>query len=178
MGVLVAGVGLRRTNGEIALAPRLGILGRGVHQVHGQWGPSVAAARPPLGTALLVSCQPRDRMGFGGLARQHARYKFQWNVHRIGRSLVDRRGFHGAFGARQAGQSRLFGEAHRDRTGHGRRRNAFRRAARTAVSRSSDFSLQHRFLSSSYTTLAAVRVGSRGWPRVRVWIRPFVWNGV
>src|SRR3984957_15044984 len=29
MGVLVAGVGLRRTNGEIALAPRLGILGRG-----------------------------------------------------------------------------------------------------------------------------------------------------
>jgi len=172
MGVLAAGVCLTRTSGEIALAPYLGILGRGAFRVNGQWGSSGPAVRPPLGATLLVSRQPRDRMGFGGLARQYARYQFQRNVHRIGRSFVDRRGFHGAFGAGQAGQSRLFGQAHRAGTRHGRRRDALRRAARTAVSRSSGRSLQHRFLSSSYTTLAAARVGSRGLPRVRVCTRP------
>jgi hypothetical protein len=172
MGVLAAGVCLSRTSGEIALAPHLGILGRGAFRVNGQWGPSVPAIRSPLGTALLVSCEPRDRMGFGGLARQHARYKFQRNVYRIGRSFVDRRGFHGSFGAGQARQGRLFGEAHRARIGNGRRRDAFRRTARTALSRSSGFSLQHRFLSSSYTTLAAASCLARLATRESVYSPP------
>jgi hypothetical protein len=162
MGVPLAGVNLLRTNGETALAPHLGILGRGAFQVNGQWGSNVPAVRPTLGTALLVSCQPRDRMGFGGLARQHARHQLQWHVHRIGRSFVDRGGFYRAFGAGPARKSRLLREAHRAGARHGGGGDAFRRAARTAVSRSSGFSLPHRFLSSSYTMLAAARIGSRG----------------
>src|SRR5271167_4692776 len=119
MGVLVLGVCLIRTSGEIALAPHLGILGRGVHQVHGQWGPIGPAVGSTLGTALLVSRQPRDRMGFGSLARQHARHQLEWDVHRIGRSLVDWRGIYGAFGAGPAGESGLFREAYRAGTRHG-----------------------------------------------------------
>jgi hypothetical protein len=161
MGVLVAGVCLIRTSGEMALAPHLGILGRGAFQVNGQWGSNVPAVGPTLGTALFVSRQPRDRMGFGGLARQHARHQLQWHVHRVGRSFVDWGGFYGPFGAGQARKSGLFREAHRAGAWHGRGCNAFRRAARTTISRSSRFSLQHRFLSSSYTMLAA-RVASRG----------------
>jgi hypothetical protein len=171
MGVLLAGVCLIRTSGDIALAPHLGILGRGVHQVHGQWGSIVPAVGSTLGAALLVSRQPRDRMGFGGLARQHARHKLEWNVHRIGRSLVDWGGIYSAFGARPASKSGLFREAYRAGTWHGRFRNAFRRAARAAVSRSSGFTLQHRFLSSSYTMLAA-RSGSRGSQCVQVYSPP------
>src|SRR5580658_579441 len=155
MGVLLAGVSLRRTSGEMALASHLGILGRGVFQVSGQWGSNVPAVGPTLGTALLVSRQPRDRMGFGGAAREHARYQFQWDVHRIVRSFVDWRGLYGAFGARPARESGLLGEAHRARAGYGRGCDTFRTAARTAVPRSSRFSLQHRFLSSTYTMLAA-----------------------
>jgi hypothetical protein len=161
MGVLVAGVCLGRSSGEIALAPRLGILGRGVHQVNGQWGPIVSALRPALGAALLVSRQPRDRMGFRNPARQHARHQLQWNVHRILRYFVDWRWLYGAFGVGQARRGGLLREAHRARAGHGRRGDAFRRAARTAVSRSSGFSLQHRRLTSSYTMFTAARIGSR-----------------
>jgi hypothetical protein len=150
------------TSGEFALAPHLGILGRGVHQVHGQWGSIAPAVGSTLGTALLVSRQPRDRMGFGSLARQHARHQLEWHVYRIGRSSVDWCGFYGAFGAGPASESGLFCEAHRTRTGHGRLRDAFRRAARAALPRSSGFSLQHRFLRSTYTMLAAARIGSRG----------------
>jgi len=172
MGVLVAGVFLRRTSGEIALAPQLGILGRGAQQLNGQWGPIVPAIGPPLGGALLVSRQPRDRMGFGSLAGQHARHQLEWNVHRIGGSFVDRGGFYGAFGFGQAGQSRLFGEAHRAWARHGRRCDAFRRAARATLSRSSGFTLPHRFLSSSYTMLAAARIGWRGLWCVKVYLPP------
>ena len=160
MGVLFAGVCLIRTSGEIALAPHLGILGRGVHQVHGQWGSIVPAVGSTLGATLLVSRQPRDRMGFCGPARQHARHKLEWHVHRIRRSLVDRRWFYGAFGTGPARKSGLFREAHRARAGYGRFRDAFRRAARAALPRSSGFTLQHRFLSSSYTMLAAAWSGS------------------
>jgi hypothetical protein len=162
MGVLSAGVCLGRLSGEIALASHLGILGRGAHRVHGQWGPIVPAVGSTLGTALFVSRQPRDRVGIGSLARQHARYQLEWNVHRIRRSLVDWGGFHGAFGAGPASQSGLFREAHRAWAGHGRFRYAFRRAARAALPRSSGFSLQHRFLSSSYTMLAAAQLGLPG----------------
>jgi hypothetical protein len=161
MGVPLAGVSFRRTSGEMALAPHLGILGRGAFQVNGQWGSNVPAVGPTLGTALLVSRQPRDRMGFGGPARQHARHQLEWDVHRIGRSFVDWGGFYGAFGAGPARKSGLLGEAHRAGAGNGRGRDAFRRAARTAVSRSSRFSLQHRFLSSSYTMFAAAQIGLR-----------------
>jgi hypothetical protein len=178
MGVLVAGVCLIGTSGEIALAPHLGILGRGVHQVHGQWGPIGPAVGSTLGATLLVSRQPRDRMGFGSFARQHARHQFEWNVHRIGRSIVDWRGIYGAFGAGPASQSRLFRETHRARAGHGRIRDAIRRAARATLPRSSGFTLQHRFLSSSYTMLAAARVGSRGFAMCAGVFAPFVWNGV
>jgi len=161
MGVPLAGVNLIRTSGEMALAPHLGILGRGAFRVNGQWGSIVPAVGSTLGTALLVSRQPRDRMGFGGPARQHARHQLEWHVHRISRSFMDWCGFYGAFGAGPARKSRLLREAHRARAGHGRGRDAFRRAERTAVSRSSGLSLQHRFLSSSYTMLAA-RAASRG----------------
>ncbi len=133
--------------------PHLGILGRGVHQVNGQWGSIVPAFRPTLGAAVLVSRQPRDRMGFSDSARQHARHQLQRHVHRIDRSIVDWSGFHGAFGAGPARKSGLFGETHRARAGYGRHGDGFRRAARAALSRSSSFSLQHRFLTSSYTRL-------------------------
>jgi len=162
MGVLVAGVCLRELSGETAQAPQLGILGRGVYQVHGQWGSNVPAFRPPLGAALLVSREPRDRMGFGRPARKHARHQLERNVHRIERSFVDRGGIYRASGIGQARESRLFGEAHRAGTRHGRIRDACRWTARTAVPGSSSFSLQHRFVSSSYTTGAAARRGSRG----------------
>src|SRR5580700_11904896 len=95
MGVLVAGACLRRMSGEMAQAPHLGILGRSLHRVNGQWGPIGPAIRPTLGAALLISRQPRNRMGFGGLTRQHPRYQFQWNVHRVRRSFVDWRGVYG-----------------------------------------------------------------------------------
>jgi hypothetical protein len=172
MGVLLAGVSLRRTSGEMALASHLGILGRGVFQVSGQWGSNVPAVGPTLGTALLVSRQPRDRMGFGGPARQHARHQLQWHVHRIGRSFVDWCGLYGAPGAGPAPKSGLLREAHRAGAGHGRGGDAFRRAARTAVPRSSRFSLQHRFLSSSYTMFAAARIGSRSLRCVRLFSPP------
>jgi hypothetical protein len=172
MGVPEAGVCLIRTSGEIALAPHLGILGRGVHQVHGQWGSIGPAVGSALGTALFVSRQPRDRMGFGGLARQHARHQLQWHVHRVGRSFVDWGRIHGAFGARPARKSGLFRETHRARARHGRIRHALRRAARAALPRSSGFSLQHRFLSSSYTMLATPRIGSRGLRTVQLFSSP------
>ncbi len=171
-GVLAVGVCLRRMSGEVALAPQLGILGRRVHRVNGQWGPIGPAIRPTLGAALLVSRQPRNRMGFGSLARQHARYQFQWNVHRIGRSFVDWRGVYGAFGFGPVRQSRLFGEAHRAWAWHGRGGDAFRWAARATLSRSSGFSLPHRFLSSSYTMLAAARIAWRGLRCVKVYSPP------
>jgi hypothetical protein len=172
MGVLAAGVCLESSSGDSALAPRLGILGRGVHQVNDQWGSIVPAVRSPLGAALLVSRQPRDRMGFGPLARQHPRHQLQRNVHRIHRSSMDWRGFYGAYCFGPARQSRLFSEAYRAGFRYGRFRDAFRRAARTAVSGSSGFSLQHRFLSSSYTILAAARIGSRSMAGVNVYSPP------
>jgi hypothetical protein len=172
MGVLVAGVCLRRKSGERALAPHFGILGRRVHRVNGQWGPIDLAIRPTLGAALLVSRQPRDRMGFGSLARQHARYQFQWNVHRVGRSFVDWRGVYGPSGLGPVRQSRLFGEAHRTRAWHGRGCYALRRPARATLSRSSGFSLPHRFLSSSYTRLRAARIAWRGLPWVKLYSPP------
>jgi hypothetical protein len=168
MGVLVAGVCLRRMTGEMALVPHLGILGRRVHRVNGQWGPIGPAIRPTLGAALLVSRQPRNRMGFGSLACQDTRYQFQWNVHRVVRSLVDWRGVYGPFGFRPVRQSRLFGEAHRAGAWHGRGGDAFRWAARATLSRPSGFSLPHRFLTSSYTMLLAARTGWRGLQCVKV----------
>src|SRR5271155_3992130 len=172
MGVLVAGGCLEGTSGEMALAPRLGILGRGAFRVNGQWGPNVPAFRSPLGAALHVSGEPRDRMGFRGSARQHARHQLEWHVHRIGRSLVDWRGIYGAFGIGSAGKGELLREAHRAGARHGRCGDALRGAARAALSRSSCFSLQHRFLSSSYTMLAAARVVARGKRCVRVYSPP------
>jgi len=161
MGVLVAGACFRRMSGQMALAPHLGILGRSVHRVNGQWEPTGLAIRPTLGAALLVSRQPRNRMGLGSLARQHARYQLQWNVHRVGRSFVDWRGVYGPFGFGPVRQSRLFGEAHRAWAWHGRGGDAFRWAARATLSRSPGFSLPHRFLSSSYTMLRAARIAWR-----------------
>jgi hypothetical protein len=155
MGVPLAGVDLGRTSGEMALAPHLGILGRGAFQANGQWGSNFPAVGPSLGAALLVSRQPRDRMGFSGAARQHTRRQLEWHVHRIDRSFVDWGGVYGAFGSGPARKSGLLGEAHRARSWHGRGCDPFRRAARTAISGSSGFSLQHRYVSSSYTMLAA-----------------------
>ena len=157
MGVLGAGVCLRRSSGEIALAPHLGILGRGAHQVHGQWGTCVPAIRSPMGAAVFVSRQPRNRVGLRGPSRQHARHQLKWNVHRIAGSAVDWGGFYGAFGVGPAGQGGLFGEAHRTRARDGRFRDALRTTARATLSRSSCVSFQDRFVRSSYTMLAAAR---------------------
>jgi hypothetical protein len=173
MGVLAAGVCLKRRSGAMALAPHLGILGRRVHRVHGQWGPIDLAIRPTLGAALLVSRQPRNRMGFGSLARQHARYQFQWNVHRVGRSFVDWRCVYRPFGFGPVRQSQLFGETHRAGAWHGRGADAFRRATRATLSRSSGFSLPHRFLSSSYTMLAAAQIAWRGLRCVKAYSPPW-----
>jgi hypothetical protein len=156
----------------MALSPHLGILGRRVHRVHGQWGPIDLAVRPTLGAALLVSRQPRNRMGFGSLARQHARYQCPWHVHRVGRSFVDWRCVYGPFGFGPVHQSRLFGEAHRAGAWHGRGSDAFQWATRATLSRSSGFSLPHRFLSSSYTMLLAARIAWRGLRCVRVYSPP------
>ena len=162
MGVLVAGVSLRELSVGFSRPPQLGILGRGVYQVHGQWGPNAAAFRPPLGAALLVSREPRNRMGFSRPARKHARHQLERNVHRIDRSFVDWGGVYSSLGIGQARESQLFGEAHRARARHGRVHDACRWTARTTVPGSSSFSLQHRFVSSSYTMLAAARRGPRG----------------
>ena len=159
MGVLSAGVCLKSMSGATARTPRLGIriLGTGVGQVHGQWGPIAPAVRPTLGSAIFVSRQPRNRVGFGSAARDHARCELERNVHRIGRSFVAWGGIYGASRSGPPRESGLFGEAHRARAWHGRLCKTLRRTARTAVSRSSGFSLQHRFLSSPYTILAAPR---------------------
>jgi len=170
MGVLVTGVCLRRSSGEITVAPHLGILGRGVHQVDGQWGSIVPAFRTPLGAALFVSRQPRDRVGFRSFARQHSRHQLERNVHRIARSVVDWSRFYGAFGAGPAGESGLFGETHRAWPGHGRFRDRFRKPARATLSGSSCFSLQHRFLRSSYTMLAVARLSIRAARCTRMWL--------
>jgi hypothetical protein len=177
MGVLIAGVRLRRMSGEMALVPHLGILDRSVDRVNGQWGPTGPAIRPTLGAALLISRHPRNRMGLGRLAHQHARYQFQWNVHRVGRSFVDWRGVYRPFGFGPVRQSRLFGEAHRAWAWHGRGCDAFRWAARATLSRSPGFSLPHRLLSSSYTMLRAARMGWRGLRSGKVIARS-VQNGV
>lgn len=155
MGVLAAGVCLRRSSGAITLAPYLGILGRGVFQVNGQWGPFAPALRKPLGSAVFVSRQPRYRVGLRGSSRENSRHQLERHVHRIGRYAVDRRGVYGASGAGPASESGLFREAHRARTRHGGFREGVRGAARTTLSRSSRFSFQPRLLSSFYTMLAA-----------------------
>ena len=154
-GVLAEGVCLRRSSGAITLAPYLGILGRGVFQVHGQWGQFAPALRKPLGAAVFVSRQPRNRVGLCSSSRQHSRYQLEWHVHRIGRYAVDRRGVYGAPGTGSASESGLFRETHRARTRHGGFREAARGAARTTLSRSSRVSFQPRLLSSFYTMLAA-----------------------
>src|SRR5580693_8472411 len=117
MGVLAEGVCLIARSGENALAPRLGILGRGARQVHGQWGPIAPACRETLGSAVFVPREPRNRMGFGGAASEHARYQLQWHVHRIARSFVDWGGVYGAPGAGPAREGGLLSEAHRAGTG-------------------------------------------------------------
>jgi len=163
MGMFGAGVCLRRSSGEIDAAPHLGIgiLGRGAHQVDGQWGPFFPAFGTPLGTAVFISRQPRYRVGLGSATRQHARYQLKRDVHRIGGSVVDRRGVYGAFGAGQAGQGELLGKADRTGAGHGRVRDASRSAARTVLSRSSCVPFRDRFVGSSYTMLAAARFCAR-----------------
>lgn len=161
MGVLVAEVCSRRSSGEIAPAPRLGILGRGVHPVHGQWGPFGPAFRTPLGAALFVSGQPRDRVGVRNPTRQHARHQFQRDVHRIGGSIVDRRWIYGASGAGPPGKSQLFRETHRTGTWDGCFHDGFRIAIRTALSGSACFALHDRYVSSTYTILADSRGCSR-----------------
>jgi hypothetical protein len=157
MGVLEAGVCFERTIGEIALAPRVGILGRGVQQIHGQWGPFGPAFRTPLGAALFVSGQPRDRVGVRNPAREHARHQFQRDVHRIGRPPMDRRGIYGEFGSGPARKSGLFRKTDRAWTRDGCFRDRFRIAPRTTLSGSACFSLTHRHVSSTYTILAEPR---------------------
>src|ERR1700687_3510731 len=79
---------LQQRSGDFARAPWHVIPGRGLQQIHGQWGSLRPATRTPLGPALLVSRRPRDRMGLRGLAWKHARHQLQRNVYRSRRSAL------------------------------------------------------------------------------------------
>src|SRR5580700_9316313 len=138
-------------NGDFVPAPRHVIPGRGLQQLYGQWGSYGPASGTALGTALLVPCRPRDRMGFRGSARQHARHQLEWNVYRGRRSALDWRGIHCTLESRTALADGLLGEAHRAGAGHGRFRLAVRKRKPEALSGSVVVALQHRTLKPSYT---------------------------
>src|SRR6266481_8685738 len=116
------GVCLESSNGDFVPAPRYVIPGKGLHQIYGQWGSSSPASRTPLGAALLVPRRPRDRVGFRGSARKHARYQRQWNVYRSGRSALGGCVLRRATDPRSARKTRVSCEARGAWTWHGRLR--------------------------------------------------------
>ncbi len=157
------GVCLDSRNGDFVPAPRYVIPGRGLHQNYGQWGSFGPASRTPLGEALLVSRRPRDRVGFRGSARKHARHQRQWNVYRSRGSALDWRGVHGALESQTAAKGRLLREANRTRARHGRFRGTRRIRKPETLSGPSFLALRHRRLRAIYTragrSLAGVQPG-------------------
>src|SRR5690349_10582274 len=154
MEVLAKGVCSSSTSGKFAPSPQLGNLGRGDHQVNGEWGATVPATRTPVGAALLVPRGPRDRVGLGSIARQHARHQFQRYVHRIARPFVGRRWLHGASRAGTPPENGLFRKAHRAGPRHGSLGNSPRRTAREALPGSPRLLVQHASLASFYNMVA------------------------
>ncbi len=155
------GVCLESSNGDFVPAPRYVIPGKGLHQIYGQWGSSSPASRTPLGAALLVPRRPRDRVGFRGSARKHARYQRQWNVHRSRGSALDWRGLHGALESPTAAEGRLLREANRTGTRHGRFRGSCRIRKPETLPGPSFLALCHRRLRAIYTRVGHSLVGVR-----------------
>jgi hypothetical protein len=145
------GVCLESRSGDFVPALRYVIPGRGLHQNHGQCGTFRPPSRTPLGEALLVSCRPRDRVGFRGSAGEHAGYQRQWHVHRSGGPAMDWRGVHRAFEPPPAADGRLLREANRTGTGHGRFRGACRIRKSENLPRTSFHTLLRRRLRANYT---------------------------
>jgi len=101
-------------------APQYANPGRGSYPTYGHWGSSAPASGTPLGPAVPVPRRPRDRMGFRGSARSHARHQRQWHVHRSARSAVGGSRLFRAIESRPALAAQLHGAAHRTRRRHGR----------------------------------------------------------
>ncbi len=138
-------------NGDSVPAPRYVIPGRGLHENYGQWGSSGPASRTALGDAVLVSRRPRDRVGFRGTAREHARYQRQWNVYRSRGSPLDRRGLHGALESQAAVKGRLLRETNRTGARDGRFRGTCRIRKPETLPGSSFLALRDRRLTAIYT---------------------------
>ena len=149
--VVEEGVCLQQRGGDFARAPWYGIPGRGLHQIHGHWGSSRPATRTPLGAALLVPCQPRDRMGLRGPSRKHARHQLKRNVYRSCRSSLGGRWLYRATDTRSPCETRLFREADRAREGHGRIRGGFRIRKPEAFPRAAFLALHSGHVIPSYT---------------------------
>jgi len=150
---------LESRNGDFVPAPRYVIPGRGLHANYGQWGSSGPASRTPLGDAVLVSRRPRDRVGFRGTAREHARYQRQWNVYRSRGSALDWRGLHGALESQAAVKGRLFRETNRTGARDGRFRGTCRIRKPETLPGSSFLALRDRRLRAIYTRAGRGLVG-------------------
>lgn len=146
-GFVVLSVG---KSGAIALAPQLGNPGRGIHQVHEQWGSRDASFRAPLGASLPFSCRPRNRVGLDGLARPHARRQFEWHVHRIRRPALGWRWIFRTIDARPPCAHQLLREARRTRTRHGRFHFHCRRSEQRTVPGADQRSLRESALTKRY----------------------------
>src|SRR5260370_25516121 len=152
--VVEEGVCLRRRGGDLARAPRHVIRGRGVEEIHGQWGSSRPTTRTTLGAALLVPCRPRDRMGLRGASWKHARHQRERNVHRSPRSALGGRRLHRATDSPSPCKTRLFRETDPARTLHGGVRGRFRVRKPEALHGPAFLALRHRLLIPFYTKSA------------------------
>lgn len=108
------------TSGDHSRAPRLGIPGRGLHQLHGHRRSNFSPARTPLGAAIRFSCQPRHRMGLRGTSRHHARHQHQRHVHRVGGPALGWRWLYRKPSVGPSCQNHVFREARRTGSRHGR----------------------------------------------------------
>src|SRR5262249_49190652 len=76
----------RQSNQAYAWPAKRRLRRRRVGTVAGGWddggrGSSISPTRAPLGASLCVSRAPRNRVGFGSVARQHPRYQLQRHVY-------------------------------------------------------------------------------------------------
>jgi hypothetical protein len=148
--MLATSVSLLYRCGSI-FAPQYAFPGRGSDSGYGQWGPSSPAPRTPLGAAFSVSRRPRDRMGLRGIARTHARYQRQRNVHRSARPSLGRRRLCRATESSPDREARLLCKAHRTRPRHGCDGGASRIGKSEALSGSSFVTHSTRHLRPPYT---------------------------
>src|SRR5215472_19303038 len=130
-------VSLRRSSGVPSSTPQHVIPGRGSRPRNELGGSTIPALGTSLGATLRVSHRPRNRMGLGRFARQHARHQFERNVHRSPRYVVGRRRLHSAPTSPSARQTRLPGKARRTWPRHGRLGGACRVREPESLQRSS-----------------------------------------